>query len=145
MGGKRTNVSEGKQQAVGAGSDIDAFLASKRHPLESDIHWVRKVILALDPSTREEIKWNSISFRNDYDFFATVNLRSTESLQLVLYTGVKRKGTAETGVHVDDPQGLVEKWPAKDRCIVNLGKGAALEANKAAFSALLKGWLEFVR
>lgn len=145
MGGERKNSPKAKQRAAGTARDIDAFLAGKQHPLGDDIHWVRKVILSVDESIREEIKWNSISFRNEYDFFATVNLRSTQSLELVLYTGVKRKATAETGVHVDDPHGLIEKWAAKDRCIVTLGKGAVLEANEAALSALMKGWLEFVR
>lgn len=125
-------------------SEIDQFLASKQHALEGDIRSVRKLILEADASIREEIKWNSVSFRNDHDFFATVNLRSTDSVQLIFHTGVKRKATADTGVDVDDPQGLIEKWLAKDRCIVTLGKAAALKANKAALAALVKDWIRFV-
>lgn len=125
--------------------DIDAFLASKRHPLEGDIQQVRKWITGAHASIREEIKWNSVSFRNEHDFFATVNLRSSDSVQLVFHTGVARKATADSGVPIDDPKGLIEKWPAKDRCIVTLGKGAALKANKAALTKLVKDWLPFVQ
>ncbi len=123
---------------------LDAFLASQAHPLEAEIHEVRKVILGLGPGLREEIKWNSVSFRNENDFFATVHLRSRTTVQLILFTGVKKKATAETGVPVEDPAGLVEKWLAKDRCLVSLGKGAAFEANRAAFAALLGAWIRSV-
>lgn len=123
---------------------IDAFLAQKHHPLESDIQRIRQVVLSVAPGISEEIKWNSISFRNPHDFFATVNLRSTDSVQLILYTGVKRKSTAETGVQVADPQGLIQKWPAKDRCIISLGTAAAVRKNESALRAFLKAWLPFV-
>lgn len=134
-----------KQRTASERTEVDELLAEKRHPLHDDIQSIRATILAADPSIREEVKWSSVSFRNDRDFFATVNLRSTDSLQLVLYTGVKAKATAKTGVSVEDPRGLIEKWAAKDRCLVTLGKGPEVEANKAAFVALVRGWLEFVR
>ncbi len=134
-----------KTDSAARRSDIDELLAAKRHPLEEEIRTVRRVILGVDASIREEIKWSSVSFRNEHDFFATVNLRSTESVQLVLYTGVAKKATAETGVRVADPMGLIEKWPAKDRCLVTLGKGATFDGNRAALAALVKDWLPFVR
>jgi len=134
-----------KRKSVAKSSEIDVFLASKRHPLDKEIRSVRGMILGVDASIREEIKWNSVSFRNDHDFFATVNLRSTDSVQLVLYTGAKKKATAQTGVQVDDPHGLIEKWAAKDRCIVSLGTGAQVEGNAAAFTSLVADWLRFVR
>lgn len=144
MSGRKRERRGGEVEPASKRPDVDGFLASKRHPLEHDIQSIRKVIVGADASIREDIKWNSISFRNDHDFFATVNLRSTTSVQLVLHTGVKRKATAEGGVRVDDPGGLIEKWPAKDRCIVTLGKGAALQANKASLAALVKQWIDFV-
>jgi hypothetical protein len=141
---KSASTTLAKQTATAKQRDVDEFLAGKQHPLERDIQTIRTVILDVDASIREEIKWNSVSFCNDHDFFATVNLRSTDSVQLVLHTGVKRKATAETGVHVDDPRGLIEKWPAKDRCIVNLGNGAGLNAKTPALAALVKDWIRFV-
>ncbi len=124
--------------------DLDAFLASKAHPLEAEIHQVRRALLSLGPSIREEIKWNSVSFRNEHDFFATVHLRARHTVQLVLFTGLKKKATAETGVTVADPAGLIEKWLAKDRCLVSLGAGPVFTAHRAAFVALAKAWVHFV-
>ena len=142
---RSTNAAAGRRAPSRASADIDAFVAGKRHPREEDIHSVRKVILGADPSIREEIKWNSVSFRNDHDFFATVNLRSTGSLQLVFHTGAKKKATAETGVPVSDPRGLIERWLAPDRCLVTPGNGPALDANRVALTELVKEWIGFVR
>jgi hypothetical protein len=78
------------------------------------------------------------------DFFATVHLRSQDSVQLILHTGVKKKATAKTGLAVTDPAGLIEKWLAKDRCLVSLGAGAKLKANRPALAALVKAWIRYV-
>ena len=131
-------------RAAATAPDVDAFLASRRHPLEQDIQVVRQVIRGADPSIREEVKWSSVSFRNAHDFFAAVNLRSTGAVQLVFHTGVKRKTAAETVVHVDDPGGLIERWAARDRCLVTLGQGASLRSKTAALAAFVRGWLRFV-
>jgi hypothetical protein len=144
MGERKKTGTAPRTRQASKHAEIDQFLATKQHPLEGDIQSVRKLILGADASIREEIKWNSVSFRNDHDFFATVNLRSIESVQLVFHTGVKKKATADTGVEIDDPHGLIEKWSAKDRCIVTLGKGAVLKGNKAALAALVKDWIRFV-
>ncbi len=128
----------------GAPTQVGAFLASKSHPLEAEINTLRKLTLGLSPSIREEIKWNSVSFRNANDFFATVHLHARSSVQLILFTGVKRKATADTGVAVDDPAGIIEKWLAKDRCLVSLGAGSDFEANRDAFLTLATAWIRFV-
>jgi hypothetical protein len=124
--------------------DVDAFLVSLAHPLEAELQQVRRLMLGLGPSIREEIKWNSISFRNERDFFATVHLRARAAVQLILFTGVKKKATAETGVPVEDPSSLIERWLARDRCLVSLGAGAAFRANRAALAALAAAWLRSV-
>ncbi len=80
-----------KTDSAARRSDIDELLAAKRHPLEEEIRTVRRVILGVDASIREEIKWSSVSFRNEHDFFATVNLRSTESVQRSSSTRASRR------------------------------------------------------
>lgn len=147
MGAKRGKTAPTivlQEAPVGARTDVSAFLASKAHPLEAEINAIRELMLGMSPSIREEIKWSSVSFRNATDFFCTVHLRAQSSVQLILFTGVKKKATAETGVPVDDPAGIIEKWPAKDRCLVSLGAGSVFHANRAAFLALAKEWIRFV-
>ncbi|MFT3878382.1 MAG: DUF1801 domain-containing protein [Gemmatales bacterium] len=119
------------------------FLKSLKHPLKKEIEAVRKIILGVSPSIQEGIKWNGPSFRTA-DYFATVFLRSTDTVQLIFHTGAKVKGTATTGLKIDDPTGLL-KWLAKDRCMITLGKGRDIQQNRKAFEHIVSQWIESIR
>ena len=71
------------EKAPASKEDAGAFLAALDHPLKTDIEAVRKLILAASPEIADGVKWNSISFRHT-DWFATINLRSTTTIQLVM-------------------------------------------------------------
>lgn len=122
-------------------SEVDAFLAALDHPLKREIEAVRALILGLGPEVSEGIKWKAPTFRTSNDF-ATVNLRSTNSLQLILHLGAKVRPGLETP-HIDDPAGLL-KWLARDRCMATLGAGEAYRANAPAFEAVLRQWIALV-
>lgn len=122
---------------------VIAFLKALKHPLKKEIEAVRKIILGVSPTIQEGIKWNGPSFRTS-DYFATVFLRSTETVQLIFHTGAKVKATATTGLQIDDSAGLL-KWLAKDRCMVTLGKGREIHANRKAFEAIISQWIEALR
>ncbi len=119
-------------------SEVDAFLAGLHHPLKAEIEAVRALILGLDPAIGERIKWKAPTFHTTHDF-ATVNLRSIESLQLVLHMGAKARPDQEKP-EIDDPAGLL-KWLARDRCMATLGAGDAFRSNRAAFEAVLRQWI----
>jgi hypothetical protein len=112
------------------------------HPLKRDIETVRRIILNVDPGIGEAIKWNAPSFRTT-DFFATVNLRSSDSVQLIFHMGAKVKATATTGIDIADPAGLL-KWLARDRCLVTLGVGKDIQARRAAFEAIVREWIQWI-
>lgn len=118
------------------------FLRDLDHPLRADVEKVRGFLLGADPSIAEGIKWNAPSFRTT-DYFATFHLRSRDRIQLVFHTGAKKKATADTGVDIPDPAGLL-KWLAKDRCMVTLGAGSAIDQNRAAFEDLVRAWILWV-
>lgn len=121
--------------------EVDAFMADLDHPLKAEIAAVRALILGLGPEVGEGIKWKSPTFRTRDDF-ATVNLRSTDSLQLILHLGAKvRPDMVEMAI--DDPSGLLKPL-GKDRCMATLGSGAAFEANREAFAAVLRQWMIYV-
>lgn len=141
---RREKAPVGARPRARAEPAIEELLAAKAHPLDEEIRQLRQVVLGVSPAIREEIKWGSVSFRNENDFFATVHLRSSSALQLVLHTGVKKKPTARSGVPVDDPAGIIQKWLAKDRCLVTLGAGDSFRANRRALAALVKAWIQFV-
>ncbi len=102
----------------------------------------KKFILNVDPGISEAIKWNAPSFRTT-DFFATVNLRSRDCVQLIFHTGARVKATATTGISIADPAGLLE-WLAKDRCLVTLGVGKDIQTRRAAFEAIVREWIRWV-
>lgn len=118
---------------------LSHFMAGLEHPLKADMELVRKAILATDKSITEGVKWNSLSFRTT-EWFATVNLRSRDSVQLVLHLGAK---TGKEAGAIPDPRGLL-KWLGKDRAMATLGSGAGLKANLPAFKSLVKAWIRNV-
>lgn len=120
--------------------DASAFLAALDHPLKADIEAVRKLVLAASPEIAEGVKWNSLSFRHT-DWFATVNLRSKDVIQLVMHTGAKAKDNPD--FDIPDENGLL-LWLAKDRALVTLGSGKALKANAKAFTVIVKAWIKYV-
>jgi hypothetical protein len=140
MGAKK-NV-KSKSSGTGKAGDVGEFMRELDHPLKRDIETVRQIILNVDPGIGESIKWNAPSFRTT-DFFATFNLRSRDSVQLIFHTGAKVKATAATGINIADPAGLL-KWLARDRCLVTLGAGNDIRAKRAAFEAIVREWIRWV-
>jgi hypothetical protein len=140
MGAKKNVKSKGA--GTGKAGDVGEFMRELDHPLKRDIETLRRIILNVDPGIGEAIKWNAPSFRTK-DFFATVNLRSSDSVQLIFHTGAKVKATAATGINIADPAGLL-KWLAKDRCLVTLGVGKDIQARRAAFEDIVREWIQWV-
>jgi len=118
----------------------DALLAALDHPLKADIEGVRKLILSTDPAISDGVKWNSLSFRKS-DWFATVNLRSKDVVQLVFHTGAKVKDNPD--FKIPDENGLL-LWLAKDRALITLGAGKKLKTNAGALEAIVKAWIKYV-
>jgi uncharacterized protein YdhG (YjbR/CyaY superfamily) len=100
---------------------VSAFLRELDHPLKREIEAVRRIILGVSPEIREGIKWNAPSFATT-EFFATVNLRARDRLQLIFHMGAKVKDNSTKGMRIANPVGLIE-WLAKERCLVTLGVG----------------------
>ena len=121
---------------------VDALLQAAAHPLHVEIQQVRTIMLGIDPTIVEAVKWNTASYRTS-EFFAAIHLRSRDQVQLVFHTGAKVKATAVTGITFADPAGLCA-WLAKDRCLVTLGAGKQIAANRPAFEALVREWITWL-
>lgn len=128
------------QKAPASVDEAGAFMTALDHPLKKDIEAVRKLILGVSPKIADGVKWNSLSFRHT-DWFATVNLRSKDVIQLVLHTGAKAKDNPK--LVIADSNGLLV-WLAKDRALATLGAGKTLKANAKAFTAIIKTWIKYV-
>src|SRR5262245_25378593 len=70
---------------------VAAMLRTLRHPLKAEIEAVRLIILGANSGIGEGVKWNAPSFRTPKDWFATMHVRSKESVQLILFVGVKKR------------------------------------------------------
>jgi hypothetical protein len=128
------------RKAPDSTGEAGAFLADLDHPLKADIKAVRKLMLRVSPEIADGVNWNSLSFRHT-DWFATVNLRSKDVIQLVLHTGAKAKDNPDLAI--PDANDLL-LWLAKDRALVTLGSGKTLKANVKAFEAIVKAWIKYV-
>jgi len=115
------------------------FLSELNHPLKKEIEAVRKIILGVSPAIHEGIKWNGPSFRTT-EYFATFFLRATDGVQLIFHMGAKVKDNSTKGMQIADPAGLI-KWLARERCMVTLGAGREIQANKAALEAIVRAWI----
>lgn len=121
---------------------VDAFMATLEHPFKAEIEALRGLILSVDPAVAEGVKWNAPSFRTT-QYFATVNLRAKGGVGLVLHLGAKVRETAQTGIDVPDPSGLLT-WLAKDRATVVFKDAADVVARGPALVALLRLWIRYV-
>lgn len=120
--------------------EVEAFLEAVKHPpRKAALERLRAIVLGADRSIAEGIKWKSPSFRTT-DWFATINTHGPRCIRLILHFGAKVKSTAETGIAIADPKGLL-KWLAKDRAIVEFASLQEMEAMAKPLAALVKAWI----
>mgnify|MGYP000196210273 CR=1 FL=1 len=130
------------KKSAAAGEPVAAYLKSLKHPLKKEIEAARLVILAANPAISEGIKWNTVSFRADKDWFATFNVRAQDSVQLVFHLGAKTRPDLKA-FKLADPNGLM-KWLGKDRAMVTLGVGRDIPAHRKALEAIVRAWIKHV-
>jgi len=121
---------------------VDGFMTTLEHPFKLEIEAMRRLILDVDPSIREGIKWNSPSFRTT-EYFATTNLRAKAGIGVILHLGARVRTLPADGVKIDDPAKLL-RWLGKDRATVEFGSSADLEKKAAAFRSVLRQWIRYV-
>src|SRR5262245_30366184 len=134
----RRRLTKSDSEALQTDPAVVEFLRELEHPLKKEIEAIRQIILGVSPTIREGIKWNSVSFRTT-EFFATIHLRSRDRVQLVFHMGAKVKDNS-TNMQIADPGGLIQ-WLAGDRCLVTLGAGKDIQANRAALETIVREWI----
>ena len=121
---------------------VDEFMASLEHPFKAEIERIRRLMLAVDPSVREGIKWNAPSFRTT-EYLVTTNLRSRAGVGIILHLGAKVRKLPAGGVKIEDPTKLL-KWLGKDRAMVEFGNSRDLGEKATALQSVLRQWIEHV-
>ena len=138
----KTSPVEPTKRSASAPKSVDAFLAALDHPLKPEILALRQIILGADPSIAEGIKWHVPSFRT-LEYFATMHLRASDSVQVILHLGAKPRDTSTSGVAITDPEALLE-WLAKDRASVKFRDLYDVEARRSAFVDVIRQWIKYV-
>ena len=121
---------------------VDAFMATLDHPHADAVQRLRALVLGIDPTVAEGIKWNAPSWRT-HEYFATTQLRAKAGIGLVLHLGAKARALPAGGIAIDDRDRLLT-WPGRDRAVATFADAAALDARAAALQAVLRPWLAYV-
>lgn len=127
------------KRSARASDSVESLLASLEHPFKREILAVREIILAADPRITEGVKWNAPSFRTT-EWFATVHLRATDGVQIILHRGARARAD---GLEIDDPSGLLQ-WMGKDRASVKFGEMGEVKEKGRQFAAVVRQWIEHV-
>ena len=120
---------------------VQSFIAALDHPLKQEIAALRQVLLGMDPKISEEIKWNAPSFRTS-EHFATMHLRSKNSLQLILHLGARSKRTVPPDA-IADPHMLL-KWLGPDRASIGITGREELVQKSGPLVAIVREWIKHV-
>ncbi|MGJ5818934.1 DUF1801 domain-containing protein [Paludibaculum fermentans] len=121
---------------------VEDYLSKLDHPRKPEILVLRQLILSVDPTICEAIKWNAPSFHTT-EHFATMNLRVKNGIGVILHFGAKKNALSETGVHIPDPHSLLD-WLAKDRALVTFADMGDIGAKRAAFTGILRLWIQYL-
>jgi hypothetical protein len=130
-----------KKAVVGANGskEVDDFMTKLEHPLKAEFQALRAIILGADKRIEEGIKWNAPSFYFK-DYFATINLRSMDRVQVILHQGAKVKDNTKR-VKIKDQLGILT-WVATERCIATLTDLKDIKAKKNAFADIVRQWIK---
>lgn len=141
MASKRASPKPTKATALPV-DEVETFLAALDHPHKPMILALRQSLLGADPSIAEGIKWNAPSFRTS-EWFATFHLRAKDGVQIILHRGAKKRADAAAGVPIADPESQLE-WLGTDRASVKFRDLKDVDARRAAFADLIRGWIKHV-
>ena len=141
MAQETSSVKPVKRVASGS-ENVETFLASLEHPFKPEILAIRQIILSVDPSIAESIKWNAPSFYTS-EHFATFQLRAKDGAQIILHLGAKTRDTSTTGIAIADPEALLT-WLAKDRASATFRDLQDIDARRSAFAEIIRQWIAHV-
>jgi len=123
-----------------AAKNVPEYMRQMSHPLKEEMEAVLHLIRSADPAITEGIKWNAPSFAVG-QYFATVNVRSEDAVQIVLHLGAKVRADITGRIAISDPNGLLQ-WLGKDRASVKFRNRNEIEANGSAFQEIVRQWIK---
>jgi hypothetical protein len=120
---------------------VTVYMNSLEHPLKPVVEAIRRTILEADQTITEGIKWNSPSFYC-YGWFAAVNIRAKNGVQVVLHHGAKVRDDTTLSVTINDVSHLLT-WPSKDRAVLSFVSIEDFQSKHEAFEKIIKQWADY--
>lgn len=122
---------------------VSALLDANKHPLRKEIDQLRTIILGVDKSIEEGVKWNTASFKTS-DWFATLNgPKHIKEPMIILHAGAKAKGIVLND-RIPDPQSLI-KWLGNDRAQIIFKDSTDIKTKQKALQAIIGAWITTIR
>lgn len=121
---------------------VDDLMNALVHQHKDAITLLRRIILGVDASIKEGVKWNAPSFRTA-EYFATTNLRTKKGIGVILHLGAKVRDLPAGGITIKDPDKLLI-WLANDRAAIEFTDGDEVKSKQSAFEKILRQWIELV-
>ena len=116
------------------------LLNEHKHPLRKEIDALRAIILSVDPSIEEGVKWNTASFRTS-DWFATLNgPKHVKEPMIILHAGAKAKGIVVKD-RIPDPAGMI-KWLGNDRGQIIFKDMNDINVKNKALQTIISAWIK---
>lgn len=136
----KTTTPRKKTSSLSGSEQVAEFIQTTRHPLKKVVVELRDVILSVNKSITEHIKWNAPSFCFDGDDRITFNLSKTDYILLIFHRGAKVKDTKGKDPLFQDTTGLLE-WLAPDRAVIKFQSTEEVSDKKTALKKVIKLWL----
>jgi hypothetical protein len=120
--------------------EVIDFLDQAKHPLRSEIDYLRNVINNSAPQLTEHIKWNAPSFVLNGDDCITFNLPPNQkAIRLVFHRGAKVKEQTPERLISNTPDWF--KWAANDRAVVTFSDLEEIKSKEEQIITLVKNWI----
>ena len=109
---------------------VDAYLAEKKHPMNSEIQKVREIILAIDPRIEETIKWKSPTFMYKGNM-ASYFMNAKKHVSLMFHKGA----------FINDDSGILE-GDGKEGRVVKFKNMQEIEEKQKHLKNVVKEWIK---
>ena len=124
-------------------ASVEDFMRELEHPLKAEMQSVLEIIGNASPGISTGIKWNAPSFFYR-EWFATVNIRSNDAVQIILHLGAKVRTDINARIDIQDPNNLLQ-WLGKDRASIKFGNMAEIRKNTDDFQAIVSEWIGYLK
>lgn len=130
-----------KTNKLSGPAQVTAFFDQLDHPLKPAMQMIREIVLGLDDSITEHIKWNAPSFCHGGDDRVTFNMHKSGDVLLIFHRGAKSKAAKGSGHLIEDATGLLE-WPADDRAVLKLSSVHDIMSKRDLLEHIVRQWID---